>query len=116
MPIDREQLFQAPINSLIGEGASFKGEFSLMGSLRVDGYFNGKIVSQAKVIIGEKGHVQMNVEAKVVIVSGRVDGNIHATETVHLLKTAKVYGEIISANLFMDEGVIFEGRAKIKKT
>ncbi len=114
MPIDQEQLLDIPINSLIGEGASFKGEFSLIGSLRIDGYFNGRIISQAKVIIGERAHVQMNIEAKIVIISGRVDGNIYATETIHLLKTAKVFGDIISPSLLMDEGVVFEGRAKIK--
>ena len=113
--MDKERLFQTPINSLIGEGANFKGEFSLNGSLRVDGHFNGKILSEGKVIVGDRGHVRTNIEARVVIVSGYVEGNIYARETVHLLKRAKVYGDIISPNLFVDEGVIFEGRATIRR-
>ena len=110
----KKNIFLSPINSLIGEGAKFTGEFSLSGSLRIDGEFQGKISSEGKVIVGEQGHVQTNIQAKVVIVSGRVNGNIYATETVHLLKTARIYGDIISPNLLVHEGVIFEGRAKIK--
>ena len=115
LSVDREQLFQSPINSLIGEGANFRGEFSLSGSLRIDGTFDGKILSDAKVVVGEKGHVKTNIEATIVIISGRVDGNIYAQETVHLLSKARVYGDIISPNLMVDEGVTFEGRAKIVK-
>ena len=109
----KEGIFLSPINSLVGEGAKFNGEFLLSGSLRIDGEFQGKISSKAKVVVGESGHVQTNIQAKVVIVSGRVDGNIYATETVHLLKNAKIYGDIISPNLLMHEGVIFKGRAQI---
>ncbi len=104
-----------PINTIIGEGAKFNGEFILEGSLRIDGVFSGKILSEGKVIVGQSGHVKTNIEARVVIVAGRVDGNIYSLEMVHLLDTAEVTGDIISPNLIVDEGVVFEGRAKISR-
>ncbi|MDH5720922.1 MAG: polymer-forming cytoskeletal protein [Spirochaetia bacterium] len=104
-----------PIDTIIGEKAKFNGDFILEGSLRIDGTFSGKIMSHGKVIVGKTGHVQTNIQAKSVIVAGIVDGNIYALENVHLLESAKVHGDIISANLSIEEGVIFEGRAKINK-
>ena len=107
--------FLDPINSIIGEDAQFNGDFILQGSLRVDGIFTGKIISKGKVIVGPKGHVKTNIQARHVVVAGKVDGNIYALETVRLLEDAHVLGDIVSSNLLMDEGVIFEGRANIKK-
>jgi len=104
-----------PINSIIGEDASFSGEFVLQGSLRIDGEFTGKIVSKGKVIVGPHGHVKTNIKARQVVVAGKVDGNIYALESVRLLENANVTGDIISSNLLLDEGVIFEGRANIRK-
>lgn len=104
-----------PIDSIIGEKAQFNGEFVLQGSLRIDGVFSGKIISEGKVIVGPGGHVKTNIVARTVIVGGRVDGNIYALESVHLLEDARIYGDVISSNMIMQDGVIFEGRAKINK-
>jgi len=104
------------INTIIGEGASFNGEFVLDGPLRIDGTFSGTILSHNKVIVGAKGHVKTNIQAKSVTVAGKVEGNIYALGYVHLLATAQVYGDIISAHLIVDEGVIFEGRAKVNNS
>lgn len=105
--------FAEPIHSFIGEGATFNGDFTLDGALRIDGVFSGRILSTGKVIVGPTGHVKTNIQAGVVLVAGRVDGNIYALDSVHLLESAKVYGDIVAAHLMADEGVIFEGRAKI---
>ena len=110
-----ENYFLEPIDSIIGEKARFNGDFVLQGSLRIDGVISGKIVSEGKVIVGPMGHVKTNIIARSVIVAGRVDGNIYALESVHLLEDARLYGDIISANMIMSDGVIFEGRAKINK-
>jgi cytoskeletal protein CcmA (bactofilin family) len=104
-----------PLDSIIGEKAHFNGEFNLKGSLRIDGILSGKIVSEGKVIVGPSGHVKTNIIARTVIIAGRVDGNIFALESVHLLEDARLYGDIIASNMIMHNGVIFEGRAKITK-
>lgn len=101
------------VSSYIGEGDSFHGDFQLTGALRVDGTISGSVRSTNQVIVGPTGHVKTNIEAESVIVAGRVDGNIYALDFVHLLKTACVMGDIVAANLIADEGVIFEGRARI---
>lgn len=103
----------AVVSSYVGQGDAFHGDFQLTGALRVDGTVSGTVRTTSQVIIGPSGHIKTNVEADSVIVSGRVDGNIYALDFVHLLKNARVMGDIVAANLLVDEGVIFEGRAKI---
>jgi len=113
--VSENQENQEPFNTVIGEGTQFNGEFILDGALRIDGIFTGKILSHSKVLVGPTGHIKTNIQAKNVEVAGRVDGDIYSLGVVHLTKGAKVYGDIISANLIIDVGVIFEGRAKINQ-
>lgn len=115
MEKDKSYHFEESISTIIGEGDEFTGEFILQGNLRIDGIFSGKILSDKKVIVGPTGHVKTNIQARQVIVAGRVDGNIYATEAVHLFSKAQVYGDIVAANLIVEEGVVFEGRAKINQ-
>ena len=46
-----EILDGAMLNSIIGEGTKFKGEFDLDGLLRIDGDFSGIIRSKGKVLV-----------------------------------------------------------------
>ena len=43
------------VNSIIGEGTKFRGDFELNGLLRIDGAFEGKIESEGKVLVGRHG-------------------------------------------------------------
>ena len=68
-----------------------------------------------KIIVGNTGKVYTNIEARQVIVAGYVEGNIFGKEVVHLMAPAKVIGDIFAANLIIDEGVQFDGRARIHR-
>ena len=103
------------VNSIIGEGSEFKGEFKINGLLRVDGKFTGTIVTDGKVLIGQAGEALTDIEARTVIIGGIVRGNIYATERVILLSTGKVTGNIITPSIVMEEGSVFDGQCVINK-
>ncbi|MCP4133131.1 MAG: polymer-forming cytoskeletal protein [bacterium] len=107
--------FEDNINSIIGEGSEFKGEFKINGLLRIDGKFQGTIETEGKVLVGQSGDANTDIKASIVVVGGIVRGNIYATEKVHLLPTGKVHGNIITPSLVMEEGVKFEGNCTINK-
>ena len=103
------------VNSIIGEGSEFKGEFKINGLLRIDGKFRGTINTDGKVLIGQKGEAITDIKAKMVIVGGIVRGNIYATERVILLSTGQIEGNIITNGLIMEDGVVFNGNCTINK-
>jgi len=103
------------VNSIIGEGSEFKGEFNINGLLRIDGKFKGTIQTEGKVLIGKTGEAVTDVRARVVVIGGLVRGNIFAGERVLLLSTGHVTGNIITPSLVMEDGVIFEGNCIINK-
>ncbi|HNK96414.1 MAG TPA: polymer-forming cytoskeletal protein, partial [Leptospiraceae bacterium] len=42
-----------------------------------------------------------------------IHGNIYASERVVLLSTCRLYGDIITPKLFIEEGVLFEGKCTV---
>lgn len=101
------------INSIIGEGAEFTGEFKLSGLIRIDGTFKGLIITDGKVLVGKSGVVDTDIRAKVVVAGGEVRGNIYATERVTLLSTCNLTGDIVTPRLIIEEGVVFQGNCTI---
>ncbi|WCL49512.1 bactofilin family protein [Leptospira sp. GIMC2001] len=101
------------VNSIIGEGAEFTGEFRLSGLIRIDGIFKGLIVTDGKVLVGKSGVVDTDIRAKVVVAGGEVRGNIYATERVTLLSSCRLTGDIVTPRLIIEEGVVFQGSCTI---
>jgi cytoskeletal protein CcmA (bactofilin family) len=110
-----KQIEDKIVNSIIGEGSEFKGEFTINGLLRIDGKFKGTIDTEGKVLIGQTGEAVTDIRASVVVVGGKVKGNIFATERVIMLSTGHVEGNIITPGLIMEDGVMFEGNCTINK-
>ncbi len=101
------------INSIIGEGTRFKGEFDLNGLLRIDGDFTGVIRTRGKVLVGKNGRAECTLNAGTVVVGGVLRGEVFATEKVHILSTGLVLGNISTPRLIIEEGVIFNGSCRI---
>ena len=100
-------------NSTIGENSVFEGRFSVQGSLRIDGKFEGEALFVDQLLIGPKGRVKTNIEATNIVVEGMVIGNISARNRVLLLPTSRILGDIRTPELIIQNGVILEGRCTI---
>ncbi len=101
------------LNSIIGEGTRFKGEFDLNGLLRIDGDFSGTIRTKGKILIGLNGRAECNIYAETIVVGGIVKGNLFPTEKVVILSTGMMIGNINAPRLIVEEGVVLNGSFKI---
>lgn len=97
------------INSIIGSGSAIKGNFTVNGFIRVDGDIDGNLETDGNVIIGEKARIRGNVNAKSVTVGGIVLGNISVKDSVKLLSSSAVIGDILCRKIQFDDGVVFHG-------
>lgn len=103
------------LETIIGNESTVTGELNIKGTLRVDGIIEGDIFADW-VIVGETGKIHGNVKSRGMVVGGRVEGNIEASEIVELKGKGEVNGEICTAKLAMSEGALFDGRSSMKKT
>src|SRR5271165_512618 len=101
----------------IGKSVIVRGELSGSEDLYVDGEVEGSISLRGQSLtIGPNGRVHANVEARNVIVHGRIDGNIKASDRVELRKSASLSGDISTARIAIEEGAFFKGSIDIQKT
>lgn len=97
------------INSIIGRGSTIRGDMKINGFMRIDGDLDGNLETTGNVIVGENARINGNITAKSITVSGIVKGNIIAPESVRLLSTCAVIGDIQTHRLQADENVILHG-------
>lgn len=82
---------------------------SFEGAVRIDGKFTGQIRGEGMIIVGEKGKVQAEIEAGVVMVRGEIHGIIRAKNRIEAYAPARIFGDLHAPVLVFGEGVIFEG-------
>jgi cytoskeletal protein CcmA (bactofilin family) len=97
------------LSGFFDQGVSFTGELKFINSLRIDGKFDGKIISNDELIIGEKGEINAEIEVGIVSISGSVKGTIKAKDKVELLPSARVHANIVTKHLVISEGALFNG-------
>jgi cytoskeletal protein CcmA (bactofilin family) len=100
----------------IGTSVIIKGELSGSEDLYVDGQVEGTIeLHSNSLIIGPNGQVRADVNAKGVIVQGKMEGNIRATERTELKKSAIAVGNILTQRIAIEDGAYFKGKVDIQK-
>ncbi len=99
--------------TVLGADATFKGELSYEGAMRIEGKFDGKISSKGKLIVGKSAHVTGEVAVAHAGVEGQFKGNVVASERVELTASAQLTGDIRSPRLVVAEGATLVGNVII---
>jgi cytoskeletal protein CcmA (bactofilin family) len=103
------------IVGLLGKGTSFDGKLFFEGTVRIDGSFSGEVVTDGLLVIGAGAVVHARINAETIIIRGEMHGNINATRSVEIRGDGKLYGDIQTPSLIVDEGVCFEGSCTMSK-
>jgi cytoskeletal protein CcmA (bactofilin family) len=99
----------------IGKSVVIKGELTGSEDLYVDGQVEGSISLKGNSLtVGPHGQVKATVEAKGVIVQGKLEGNVTASERVELRKSAVVTSDISTQRISIEEGAYLKGKIDIQ--
>jgi len=99
------------IHALLGRGTAYSGKLTFEGRVRIDGTFEGEIFSAGTLIIGDTAEVKGSIDVGTLIVlGGHLQGEVHARDLVELHAPGRVSGDIVTPQLFIDRGVVFEGQ------
>jgi cytoskeletal protein CcmA (bactofilin family) len=97
------------LNGFLDRGSSFKGDLEFEDTMRIDGKFNGRITSKNELIVGESAHIEGDVHVGRIAISGTVVGKIVADQRVEIHRNGKVYSDVDTPALIIEEGAIFQG-------
>ncbi len=96
----------------INNGAlQISGELSAAIDVSIDGSFEGRVVlKDHKLSTGASSYVKADIDAKQVLVRGRLFGNIDARDTVFVARTARISGDIRAGRVVLEDGAEITGR------
>jgi len=103
------------LNALLGQGSEFEGKLVFEGAVRIDGRFKGEILSEGTLMLGEHAEFEGEIKVNQAVVSGEVNGNIHAKSRLELHAPARVTGNLVTSTLVVQEGVAFDGNCQMTK-
>ncbi len=103
----------ATLNGFLDRGSHFHGDLTFEETFRIDGKFEGKIRSGSELILGETADVDAEVEVGRVSINGTFKGRIRALERIDLLPRARVFADLSSPILKIEEGARFEGSCQM---
>jgi cytoskeletal protein CcmA (bactofilin family) len=91
------------------KGSRVSGQLTFQGSARIEGNVDGEIECHGTLTIGERAEVRAKISGDVVVIRGKVEGNVVAKEKVELVAPARLFGDIDTPRLVITEGVVFDG-------
>lgn len=101
------------VEAFLGKGSKVVGNLTFTGPVELDGYIEGEILSQDRLVIGEAAVINARISGAEVLVKGTVNGDISASKRLSLKRPARVVGNISTTNLSIEEGVVFEGKSSM---
>lgn len=112
----RPDALNGQVTAILDRGSSFEGKLSFEGTVQIGGEFRGEIFTKDTLVISESALVEAQIEADIIIISGRVVGNLYARRRVIMHPPAVFKGTVTSPSLRIDEGVVFEGASYMPKS
>ena len=106
----------APVDqATIGRTLVIKGEISGSEALYIDGRVEGKILMpESRVTIGRNGKVDASIQAREVVVMGKVTGNIECSDRVDIRSEGSVTGDISTVRISVEDGASLKGGIQVR--
>jgi cytoskeletal protein CcmA (bactofilin family) len=100
----------------IGKSLVIKGEVTGSESLYIYGRVEGSInLSGNRVTVGRNGVVAANINAREIVVLGKVRGNLTASDRVDIRSDGSLTGDVVAARISIEDGAFFKGGIDIRK-
>ena len=101
------------VSAYLGKGSRISGKLAFEGTVRVDGQVEGEIAAQDTLLIGESAILNAQISGSSIIINGKVTGDITATKRVEIRAPGKLFGNVTTPSLIIQEGVVFEGHCSM---
>ena len=104
----------ADSTSLVSQNVKIEGEIEGSENLHVEGFIKGAIALSGDIFVGNTGIVEADLEAKNIVIQGKVTGKVTAHQQLEIHPTGKLIGDCTVTSIDIKEGAVFEGRSMMK--
>ena len=98
----------------IAAGAKFSGDMATLNDIRIDGTFEGRLYSRARVVVGEKAVVKGDIFASYIDFNGTMlGGNFYVKDTLSLKAGCTVNGDLYFQRFQVELDARFTGKCQV---
>ncbi len=109
-------LMAQPPQAMIGKGLVIKGEISGTESLYIDGRVEGSIeLPEQYLHIGEHAEVKAKVNARELIVRGKLQGNAALGDRLDIRSGGMLVGDVTARRVSIEDGAYFHGSIDMRR-
>ncbi len=101
------------LTCIIAKGTVIEGKITSTENIRVDGKIKGKVLCDKNFVMDAGGIVEGDVQAGESTIRGQVIGTVSVMETLHLLESSFIKGDIKAKKLHVEEGARYDGKCQI---
>lgn len=94
------------LNTLV-QGTLVEGTVKSESDIRIDGTIKGKLICDAKIIIGPGGSIEGEIKCKNAVIEGKFQGNLEVAELLNIRESASVSGDVVTNKLIVQSGAAF---------
>jgi cytoskeletal protein CcmA (bactofilin family) len=96
--------------SLLGAGSEFEGKLSFLGTVRVEGRFQGEVRSDGTLVVAAGGDVSGRLDVDTLIIAGGVvRAEVLARRMAEIHPGGRLVGTVTTPSFQIEKGAIFEG-------
>ncbi len=111
----RESLDKDVIKAFLGNDTEFKGVLTFDGTVRIDGVFEGEVITNDNLIIGESAKIRAEVKVGTILIQGYMEGDIIASRKIQIASKGRLIGNIVTPALLIEDGAVLEGAVSMLK-
>jgi cytoskeletal protein CcmA (bactofilin family) len=97
----------------LGPDAEVTGKLSFVIPTRIEGKLKGEVRASDLLVVGPEAVIQATVRAQKLVVLGEVQGEVHGATRVEICAGGRIFGDVETTSLVIEEGARFEGRSKM---
>ena len=99
----------------LGEDIYVEGIIHSQEKMVVSGTVDGNVFCDKEIVVSETGHVKGRLEGKIILVAGKINGDVLAHERLEVNAAAKIQGEVHvpSGKLLIQEGSKLDAQCTI---
>jgi cytoskeletal protein CcmA (bactofilin family) len=111
----REVPNPADAHTILGREARFQGKLIFEGAVRIDGRFEGEIVTDDLLLVGPSAEVRAQLHVGSIVINGYVEGDIVAKSLVEIKAPGRLKGNVVTPSLVIEKGVVFDGSCRMSQ-
>ena len=99
--------------NIIAVGTKIKGDIESDGDFRIEGAVVGTVKAKGKIVVGETGSVEGQIQCLNADISGNVQAKLDVGELTTLRASSKLAGDIMTKKISIEPGAIFSGSCQM---